>query len=112
MDAPAPKKYSKYIITQNAPLSPPLLLRDVRKSLRLTDLRGRPRPNTCGSNSSMQNPHLGPGKGNAIKAQIIADLEGHDDSHDLEGGVLAHPSLDNCSFSAKGQTTILVDVQL
>lgn len=50
----------------------------------------------------MQNPHLGPGKGNAIKAQIIADLEGHDDSHDLEGGVLARPSLDNCSFSAKG----------
>lgn len=59
----------------------------------------------------MQNPHLGPEEGNAIKAQIIADPEGHDDSHDLEGGVLAPLSMDNRFFSAKGQTMILVDVQ-
>lgn len=44
-------------------------------------------------------------------AQIIADLEGHDDSHDLEGGVLAPLSLDKCFFPAKGLTTILVEVE-
>lgn len=35
-------------------------------------------------------------------AQIIADLEGHDDSHDLGGGVLAPLSLDRRFFPAKG----------
>lgn len=35
-------------------------------------------------------------------AQIIADLEGHDDSHDLEGGVLVPLSLDRTFLSCEG----------